>query len=132
MSSAVKACRFMLAQNAALTAVVPDQDGRIAIGRLKEGTLLPALVVSHISTVRRSTIKAEAIQFCTSRVQVTVHAKSYPEQDGLQKLVRAALPPTRGAVNGVDLDDIQPGGDGPDLIDDHWIGTTDFIVTFNE
>jgi hypothetical protein len=49
--------------------------------------------------------------------------------------VQTALPPIRGIVNGIDVDSIQSGGDGPDTRDDAagvYIGTSDFIVTFNE
>lgn len=133
MSSAVKAVRYLLAQNAALTAVVPAD--RIAAGRLGPKTALPAVTIAHISTSRRQVVKNGPTQFCTSRVQVTVHAKAYPDQDAVQRLVRRALPPTRGLVAGVDLDSIQDGGTGPDIIDaaaDIYMGTDDFIVTFNE
>lgn len=133
MSSAVKAARSLLANNAALTAVVPPD--RIVAGRLERDTALPALVVGHISTVRRPVVKQGTTEFCTSRVQVTIFAKSYPDQHAVQKLVRRALPPTRGTINGVDVDGIQSGGDGPDIRDDVadiYMGTCDFIVTFNE
>lgn len=133
MSSAAKAARYLLTQNPALTAIVPVD--RIVVGRLERGTILPAVVVSHVSTIRRPVVRRGATEFCTSRVQVTIFAKSYPDQDAAQKLVRKALPPTRGAVIGVDVDDIQSGGDGPDIPDDVadiYMGSSDFIVTFNE
>jgi len=133
MSSAVKAVRFLLSNDAGLTALVPSD--RIVAGRLEVGSKLPAVVVSQISTQRRAVVVRGPTQFCTSRVQVTVFAKSYPEQDALQQLVRKALPPMRGTINRVDLDSIQSGGDGPDIRDDAagiYMGTSDFIVTFNE
>jgi hypothetical protein len=133
MSSAVKAVRYLLAHDPTLTAVVPSE--RIAAGRLGPKTTLPAVTIAHISTTRRAVVTKGITEFCTSRVQVTVHAKTYPDQDIVQRLVRKALPPTRGLVNGVDVDSIQPGGTGPDIIDsaaDIYMGTDDFIVTFNE
>lgn len=133
MSSAVKAVVYLLTRNAALTAVVPTD--RIVSGLLGPGTKLPALSVSHISTNRRPVVQPGTIEFCTSRVQVTVHAKEYPQRHVVQRLVHKALPPTRGLVNGVDVDSIQPGGDGPDIDDaaaEIYMGTSDFIVTFNE
>lgn len=133
MSSAVKAVRYLLAHNPALTAIVPAE--RIVAGVLGAGAALPALTISHISTNRRPTVKKGATDFCTSRVQVTVHAKTYPDQDVVQRLVRKALPPARGNVNGVDVDSIQDGGTGPDITDTDagiYMGTDDVIVTFNE
>jgi hypothetical protein len=133
MSSAVKAARYLLANDAGLAALVPTE--RIVAGRLEVGAKLPAVVVSHISTQRRAVVQQGPTQFCTSRVQITVFAKSYPDQDVLQKLVRNALPPTRAVINGVDVDSIQSGGDGPDIRDDAagiFMGSSDFIVTFNE
>lgn len=133
MSSAVKAVRYLLAHNAVLKAIVPAE--RIVAGVLGPGAALPALTIAHISTNRRPTVKKGATDFCTSRVQVTVHAKTYPDQDALQRLVRKALPPTRGSVNGVDVDSIQDGGTGPDITDADagiYMGTDDVIVTFNE
>ena len=133
MSSAVKAVRALLVADPALVAVVSPNS--IGTGRFQEGTQLPAVIVSHISTNWRTPVTPDATTFGRSRVQVTVFAQSYPSQDALQRLVRHALPPTRGVVNGVALDSIQPGGDGPDMRDDHaniFMGASDFIVTFNE
>lgn len=133
MSSAVKALRYLLTQDPAVTAAVPAD--RIVAGRLDPGTALPALTIMHVSTVRRPVVTKGASDFCTSRVQITVHAKTYPEQAMVQQLARKALPPVRGLVNGVDVDSIQSGGDGPDIRDDAagiFMTTADFIVTFNE
>lgn len=133
MSSAAKAVRYLLVQNPELTAIVPRDS--IGTGRFKEGSPTPAAIVSHVFTSRRPVLNQDGTQFCTSRIQVTVFAKSYPEQDAVLQLVRRALPPTRGLVAGVALDSIQPGGDGPDMRDDLasiYMGAVDFIVTFNE
>jgi hypothetical protein len=133
MSSAVKIARYLLVQHPGLAAAVPPNS--IGTGRFTEGSALPAIIVSHVFSSRRPVRNQDGTEFCTARIQVTVFAKSYPEQDAVQKLVRTALPETRGVVDGVNLDNIQPGGDGPDLRDDIagiYIGTSDFIVTFNE
>jgi hypothetical protein len=133
MSSAVKAVVYLLTHNAPLTAAVPAD--RIVAGRLDPGTALPALTVSHIGTSRRRVVKQGTTDFCTARVQVTVHAKDYKTQDSVQRLARKALPPTRGLINGIDVDSIQSGDDGPDIDDAApgvYMGISDFIVTFNE
>jgi hypothetical protein len=133
MSSAAKVVDFLLTHNAALLAVVPAE--RIVPGRLGPGTKLPAVTVSHIGTNRRKVVKQAATEFCRARIQVTVHARTIPEQDTVQRLVRKALPATRGIVAGVDVDDIQSGDDGPDIDDAApgiYMGVSDYIVTFNE
>jgi hypothetical protein len=133
MSSSVKAVRWLLINDADLTALVPPE--RIVVGRLERGTVLPAIAVGHVSTIRRKVVVEEPTEFCTSRVQVTVFAKAYPDQDAVQKLVRKALPSTRATINGVNVDDVRPGGDGPDIRDDVadiFMGSFDFMVTFNE
>lgn len=131
--SDVKVIRHLLANSAALTAAVPA--AKIMAGVIPQGTVLPAIAVSHLSTVRRKTVERSATEHCTSRVQVTVQAKSYPHQKEILALVRAALPRTRGVVHGVDVDNILSDIEGPDFVDSSaeiYMGSCDFIVTFNE
>jgi hypothetical protein len=131
--SDVKAVRYLLANDASLIAAVPA--AKIIAGPIPQGEALPAISVAHISTVRRNTVKQAATVFCTSRVQVTVLAKDYPTQKSVLALVRAALPRTRGTVNGVYVDDILPDIEGPDFRDDDegiYMQSQDFIVTYNE
>lgn len=131
--SDVKAVRYLLANNAPLIAVVPA--ARVFAGLIPQGTALPALAVSHISTIRRHMVPGSTVEFCTARVQVTAHAKTYAEQKQVLKLVRAALPRSRGAVNGVNVDAILSDIEGPDFRDDEagiFMGSADYIVRFNE
>ena len=51
------------------------------------------------------------------RVQVTVLGKSYALQKSYMTLIRAALPHTRGTVNGFTVDSIIQDVEGPDLYD---------------
>lgn len=131
--SDVKVVRYLLANSAALVAAVPA--AKIQPGVIPQGTVLPAIAISHVSTVRRKTVEKSATEYCTSRVQVTVQAKSYPQQKEILALVRAALPRTRGTVHGVEVDDILHDIDGPDFNDpdtEIYMGSTDFIVTHYE
>jgi len=131
--SDVKAVRYLLANNAPLIAAVPA--ARVFAGLIPQGTTLPALAVSHISTIRRHTVPGSAVEFCTSRVQVTAHASTYASQKQVLALVRAALPRSRGTVNGVKVDAILSDIEGPDFRDDEagiFMGSHDFIVKFNE
>lgn len=130
--SDVKAVRYLLANNATLIAQVPA--ARIMAGPLPQGTAVPAISVTHVSTVRRHAVAATAKEVCTSRVQVTVLADTYPMQKSILTLVRAALPRSRGTVNGVNVEAILIDSEGPDFTDDAglFIGSHDFTVTFTE
>jgi hypothetical protein len=131
--SDVKAVRYLLANNAALIAAVPA--AKIMAGLIPQGTVLPAIAVSHVSTVRRHTIASGVTEYCISRVQITVMATSYPQQKSILSLVRSALPRSRSTINGVAVDSILSDAEGPDFRDDDiaaFLGSLDFIVTYNE
>jgi len=130
MSSAASAVRYLLANNAGLLAVVPAT--RIIAGILPQGTALPAIAVTHISTMRNQLISGAGQ--CIARVQVTVMQTSYPLQKSTLDLVRAALPRTHGTVNGVKVESLVVDMEGPDFTDEAGIfmGSQDVILTFNE
>lgn len=129
--SDVKVVRYLLANNVPLIAVVPAS--RISAGALPQGTTLPAISVTHVSTVRRQMV-AQTVEFCSSRVQVTVMASTYPLLKSTLTLVRAALPRSRGVVNGVQVDSILTDTDGPDFTDEAGlhIGSIDYLVNYTE
>jgi len=129
--SDVKAVRYLLSNNATLNAQVPA--ARIIGGVLPQGIELPAISVTHVSTVRPQMVNA-ASKLCVSRVQVTVMAGSYATQKSVQALVRAALPRSRGSVNGVAVDSILIDTEGPDFTDEAglYMGSIDYRVTYTE
>lgn len=129
--SDVRAVRYLLANNAPLNAQVPA--ARIIGGVLPQGIELPAISVTHVSTVRPQMVNA-ASKLCVSRVQVTVMAGSYATQKSVQALVRAALPRSRGSVNGVAVDSILIDTEGPDFTDEAglYMGSIDYRVTYTE
>jgi hypothetical protein len=129
--SDVKAVRYLLAQNATLTAQVPA--ARIIGGVLPQGMALPAISVMHVSTVRPSFVAASA-GMSIARVQVTIFAATYATQKSIMALIRAALPRSRGSVNGVAVESIIPDTEGPDATDDAglYIGSIDYRVTYTE
>lgn len=129
--SDVKAVRFLLANNATLTAQVPAS--RIVSGILPQGAALPAIAVTHVSTVRTQMV-ASASGVCISRVQVTIFAATYATQKSIMALIRAALPRSRGTVNGVAIESIIPDVEGPDFTDESgiYMGSIDFSVTYTE
>ena len=129
--SDVKAVLHLLANNSTLNAQVPAS--RIFAGVIPQGTDLPAIAVTHVSTLRPQMVNA-ASKLCVSRVQVTVMAASYQSQKDVMALVRAALPRSRGSVNGVAVDSILPDIEGPDFTDEAglFIGSIDYRVTYTE
>ena len=132
--SDVKLIRYTLANNANLIAVVPP--ARILAGVVPLGTVFPAIAVNHISTVRRNTVAMNtATVLATSRVQVTVMAKTYDKQKSILELVRKALPNASGVINGVTVDSILPDISGPDLRDDDaglYMQSMDFMCKITE
>jgi hypothetical protein len=132
--SAVKVIRYLLANSAPLIAAVPA--AKIMAGVIPIETVLPAIAVSHISTVEGNTVAMNgATVLATSRVQVTVQTKTYAEQESILELVRKACPVSRATINGVIVDSIIPDIAGPDFRDDEagiFMRSRDFIVRFTE
>lgn len=132
MSAGVKAVRYLLAQNAPLTAVVRDDE--IMAGPLPQGIPMPAISVKQVSRVEPQMVDARGglVQY---RVQVTVMASRYPQLRQVLDLVRAALPRTRGTVSGISVDALIPDTEGPDFADEEsgiFFGSHDFMVTCAE
>ena len=96
-------------------------------------TTFTAIAVTHVSTVRPQMVNA-ASKLCVSRVQVTVMAATYQTQKSVLALVRAALPRSRGTVNGVAVDSILIDIEGPDFTDEAglYMGSIDYRVTYTE
>jgi hypothetical protein len=124
--SGVSVIRYLLANAAAVTAIVPAT--RIMAGDLPLNTTLPAIAVTQIVSVPYNTIRInEGLKVHTERVQVSVLCKGpqtaspgtgYPGVKALLKLVLAACPSQRGTVNSIAVDSIIPDLEGPDLSDD--------------
>jgi hypothetical protein len=130
--SAVAAIRYLLANNAALIAVVPAT--KIMAGTIPVNTVLPAIGIQEISTVERTNVDMSSTSLMeTSRVQVTVLAKTYATQKSILELVRKACPNTKGSIDSVVVDSILPAGAGPDFEDvdaNIYTQSRDFIVKF--
>ena len=129
--SGVAILRYMLANNAPLTAIVSSN--KIIAGVAPLNTVLPAISIRQISGQEYQTIKRGSNQLVTERIQVTVLASTYPSQKSILNLIRSALPGTRGTVNGFVVDSITPDIDGPDLYNDDPViyeQSIDFMVRF--
>lgn len=129
----VKVIRALLAANAATTAAVPAD--RIVAGVVPVDTALPALSITHISTVPIGAIDAAAeFSLVRTRVQVTVVTADYPAGKELADIVRRACNFERGLIAGVDVVSITRDTVGPDYQDQagaHF-GSIDFMVTYHE
>lgn len=132
--SGVGIVRTLLAANAPLVAVVPP--ARIMAGDLPPNTSLPAIDIRKVSDVSHRHMKMPASgNHWAERVQVTVHAATYPQQRSILALVRAGLPSTRGAVGSYSCDSISMDLGGPDMFDPDasiYSGSQDFIVRYIE
>lgn len=129
--SGVAVIRYLLANNAPLTAVVASN--KIKAGVVPINTVLPAISIRQISGQQQSLIKRTTNMLVTDRVQVTVLATTYQQQKSIIELIRSALPPTRGAVNSYAVDSITPDIDGPDLYDGDPViyeQSVDYLVRF--
>lgn len=132
MADGVSSVRYLLANDSGLTAQVPA--ARIMAGALPQGIALPAVSVMMVSSTRPQHV-AGASGMVRERVQVTVIAGTYPSQKAVLALVRAALPRSRGTVNGCAVDSILPDVEGPDFSDPDaglYIGSLDYVVTYTE
>lgn len=134
--SGVAVIRHLLANNAAVLAVVPAT--QIMAGVLPLNTPLPAISVMEISGTPDNRIKInETGKQHTERVQVTwlFSGTGYPGFKALGALILAACPSQRGTVNGVSVDSIIPQPTGPDIYDDERIlyaQSRDFMVKWNQ
>jgi hypothetical protein len=131
--SGVAIIRHLLANSAGLIAVVPA--ARIMAGVLPLDTALPAISVTQISGQQYNNLAmASASYLVRQRVQVTILASAYPLVKSILALARAALPQTRGTVNGFASEAVIPDIEGPDLYDEQLlthICSVDYMVTFH-
>jgi hypothetical protein len=124
----------LLLGDPALGSLVPA--GRIYPGVIPQTAALPALAYSHVSSVERPTLSArEATTTVTSRIQVTVAAKTYPDQKRILDAVRVACNNQRGSIGGVAVLNVRRESVGPDFENVEasvYSLSIDFKVTFNE
>jgi len=129
----VKAIRALLLADAAVLARV--QVDSIAAGDVEADASLPAIGVTEVGLVPIGAIDAQsAYSLVTSRVQVTVAAKEYPEVQAVLGLVRRACNFQRGKIAGVDVVSVLRDTVGPDLEDaaGNPVKSIDFKVTYHE
>ena len=130
---AEKAIYALLSAGAGVTALVGT---RIFPGQMPQATVLPGLVIEHISGQELTTIDANsAFGLMQARIQVTAVCKTYPEVKAVIEQVRLACNYQRGVFNGVRVVSIIRDSMGPDLRDDDlqlYTQSLDFQVTYQE
>jgi hypothetical protein len=128
----VKVIRALLLGAETVTARVA---GRIAAGDVDADRGLPAIGLTEVSMAPIGAFDAQAeYSIVTSRVQVTVVGKTYPDVIALIDLARRACNFERGQIAGVDVISVLRDTVGPDMEDvaGNSIKTIDFKVTYHE
>lgn len=131
--SAVKIITALLTAYAPLTALTTTS--RIIAGVIPQGTALPAVAITEVSSVDRNIINTGPLRHTTSRVQVTVLAANYPSQKTLIGHVRKACADQIGTIAGIDGVTVHTDSRGPDFNDPDagfYMQSQDFMVSFNE
>jgi hypothetical protein len=129
----VVALRTVLIADAGLIASVPV--ARIVAGVMSQGTALPAISLTSVSTNDLNIPNPATTRMVTERVQVTVLARTYPEQKEILSAVKIAAADTRPTVSGISNVTIHTEGTGPDFMNDEasiYLGSLDFRVIYNE
>lgn len=129
--SSVKAVIALLKADAGVFAIAGD---RVSAGDVPLTATLPAIGVREVSSVPIGAFDAQAeSSLVTSRVQVTVHVKTYPEIAAVLKAARQACNFERGRIAGVDVVSVVRDLVGPDLEPpDAHAKSIDFMVTHYE
>ena len=132
--TAVKVMRALLQAHPAVVALVPRE--RVVAGTVPQDSGLPAIGIKEIGRNEFATVaRAEKRVLVRSRVQVTVYAKSYPEQKAV--LLAAKLGPGvhTGVIVGVTVCGVVRGDVGPDLGEEDagiFEQSRDFTVSYLE
>lgn len=133
--SATVIMRALLLACSQITDLVPA--ARVFIGTtITAATPLPAILITDISGNEISTV-ARRRPFTTirARVQLTVYAKNYPEQEAVLLACKLGQGVHTGIVGGYHVNAVEPMGVGPALPpgdDKIFERSRDFMVTFKE
>lgn len=132
--SAIKVIRALLVAHAPVLALVPA--ARIVAGTVPQGMPLPAIGLTEISRVELPTVSLgqRAVQV-TARVQVTVHASTYPDQKAVLQAAKLGPGVHTGTVASVEVRSVMRDVVGPDMKDDDaeiYQQSRDFKVVYVE
>lgn len=128
--NAVAVMRELLLAHPPVTALVGDN---VSAGDVNYEQV-PAIGLREISRREADTV-ARSSRMVTARVQVTVYAKTYPDQKELLQAARLGDGVFTGTIAGVEVRSVLRDNVGPDLSDPDariYEQSRDFIVTYLE
>jgi len=132
--SECKIIRALLVASSPVLALVPAAS--IVAGVLPQGTALPAIGITEVSTVELARVDANSLYtLVDARVQVTLIATTAPAQKQLRDAVRKACNYQRGSIAGVTVVSVRRLGNGPDFSDPDtgfYMQTVDYSVIYQE
>lgn len=131
--NAVMVMRALLLAHAPVAALVGD---RVSAGTVSEEDGLPAIGLTEIGRVEMETVANDGpANLVTARVQVTVHATSYPQQKELLQAAKLGAGVHTGVIAGVTVLSVLRDSVGPDMGDDEagfFQQSRDFKVAYLE
>jgi hypothetical protein len=129
----VAAIRQLLVAHSPLTALVPA--ARVIAGVLPQGTALPAVALTSVSSSEDDSINPGSHRFITERVQATIFAQNYPQKRAILKAVLRGAADKVPTMDGLRTMPVASGGAGPDFMSEDasiHMGTHDFIIRWND
>lgn len=131
--SGVVICRQLLAGHAPLLALIPAS--RMFTGVVPQGTPLPCLAITTVSSTDRNTVAAMPIVKVAERVQITIMGATYPAVKSALLQARKACRNKLGAVGTFLNITCRLDGTGPDFNDidaGFCMQSQDVFLTYNE
>lgn len=131
--SGVIIARRLLTDSVALLVLVPS--ARILAGVIPQGTALPCIAVTDVSSTDRDTLSPRAVIKVTERVQITVMGATYAEVKAVLALARKACRNKIGTVGSFTFVTCRLDGKGPDFTDANAgfaLQSQDLLISFNE
>lgn len=130
--SGEKVIYALLSADSAIAAKVAT---RIYGGNIPLNVVLPAISYSHISSTERnhSVSLNERASLTISIIEVSAHAKTYPEVKTLMASIRTACRNKQGTFNTIPVHSVVLENIGPDFANDDiglFTQTADFSVTY--
>lgn len=113
--NAVVVMRSLLLAHPPVTALVGQQ---VYAGDIPQTVTLPAIGIKEISRDEQDTVaRSGPVTLVTARVQVTVYAKSYPEQKVILNAAKLGAGTHTGTISGVEVRSVLRDTVGPDMGD---------------
>jgi hypothetical protein len=126
--------RKLLQAHAPLMALMSADS--VVAGTVPQGDSLPAIGITEVSRSEFATVaNGETSTLVRARIQITVHAKSYPSQKAVLLAAKLGAGVHSGVIAGVKVRSVRRGDVGPDFSDDSagiYQQSRDFFVHYIE